>query len=137
MIIVDTSALFAILAQEPEQAAFVEAIGQAPAAVTSVASLLELTMVWAGRQPDAPADVPDKLLAALDIKPAEVSAEQMHFAREAFLRFGRGRHPAGLNFGDCFAYALARSLDAPLLFKGDNFSQTDMRSAVARKGTTE
>lgn len=134
MIVVDTSALFAILALEPEHAEFVETIGRMPAAVTSVASLLELTMVWSGRQPDAPANVPDKLLAALGVKLVEVSEPQIMIARDAFRRFGKGRHPAGLNFGDCFAYALARSMNAPLLFKGEDFSQTDIRSAIAAEG---
>lgn len=136
MIVVDTSALIAILAQEPEQASFVEAIERADSVVVSVASLLEVTMVWAGRQPDAPPDVPDKLLDSLGITLVEVSEHQLSLAREGFLRFGKGRHPAGLNYGDCFAYALAASLKVPLLFKGDDFSQTDIRSAMPAQGAT-
>jgi hypothetical protein len=69
--------------------------------------------------------------AAIDIEP--VTVEQGHLARQAFLDFGKGRHRAGLNFCDCFAYALARALDEPLLFKGNDFTETDIRSAASRK----
>jgi ribonuclease VapC len=134
MIAVDTSALIAILAQEPEKASFVNVIESSETAVVSVASVLEVTMVWAGRQPDAPTNVPDKLLEALGITLVEVSEHQLTIARDAFHRFGKGRHSAGLNFGDCFAYALAASLKVPLLFKGDDFSQTDIRSAMPVQG---
>lgn len=129
MIAVDTSAIIAILAQEPGYDAYVEVIGAATGAVLSVASLLEIAMVWSSRQPAAPATVPDRLLAKLGISLAEVTEHQVVLAREAFLRFGKGRHPAGLNYGDCFSYALAKSLDVPLLFHGSDFSRTDIIAA--------
>jgi ribonuclease VapC len=130
MIVVDTSAIIAILAQEHGYKGYVQVVEGASGAVMSVSSLLEVTMVWSSRQPDAPATVPDRLLAKLGITLVDVTEHQIMLAREAFLRFGKGRHPAGLNYGDCFSYALAKSLDVPLLFKGDDFSRTDILVAV-------
>lgn len=130
MIAVDTSAIIAILAQERGYERHVQAIAAASGTVMSVASLLEVAMVWSSRQPDAPASLPDRLLAKLGIGLVDVTAHQIMLAREAFLRFGKGRHPAGLNFGDCFSYALAKSLDVPLLFRGDDFGRTDILVAV-------
>jgi ribonuclease VapC len=130
MIAVDTSAIIAILAQEHCYKNYVSVIERASGTVMSVASLLEVTMVWTSRQPDAPATVTDRLLAKLGITLVDVTEHQIVLAREAFLRFGKGRHPAGLNYGDCFAYALAKSLDVPLLFKGDDFGRTDILVAA-------
>jgi ribonuclease VapC len=130
MIVVDTSAIIAILAQEHGYKGYVHVVEAASGVVMSVSSLLEVTMVWSSRQPDAPATVPDRLLAKLGITLVDVTEHQIMLAREAFLRFGKGRHPAGLNYGDCFSYALAKSLDVPLLFKGDDFSRTDILVAV-------
>lgn len=130
MIAVDTSAIIAILAQESGYDRHVQVIAAASGAVISVASLLEVAMVWSSRQPDAPATVPDRLLSKLGITLVDVTEHQIKLAREAFLRFGKGRHPAGLNYGDCFSYALAKSLDVPLLFKGDDFGRTDILVAA-------
>ena len=97
----------------------------------SVAGWVELSLVVAGRHGDrATLEFLDRVLqtAAIELRP--VDELQARLAREAFLRFGKGRHPAGLNFGDCFSYALARTLDAPLLFVGDDFGQTDVRVAM-------
>jgi ribonuclease VapC len=130
MIAVDTSAIIAILAQERGYMDYLHVVEDASGTVMSVASLLEVAMVWSSRQPDAPASLPDRLLAKLGITLVDVTEHQIMLAREAFLRFGKGRHPAGLNYGDCFSYALAKSLDVPLLFKGDDFSRTDILVAV-------
>lgn len=89
-------------------------------------------MVIAGRFGDDAVWEPlDALLARLDIEIIAHDAALAMIAREAFLRFGKGRHPAGLNFGDCAAYALAKANDAPLLFKGKDFTQTDITPAVS------
>ena len=131
MIVVDTSALVAILFEEPEQRAFLEAIDIEQAHV-SAASILELHMVAAGRYAGKRLNDVDPLIeqAGLIIEP--VTLAQLPLARGAFDRFGKGRgSEAQLNFGDCFAYALARSLDAPLLYKGGDFALTDVKTALA------
>lgn len=86
------------------------------------------TLLVAARHPGGPQDV-EQLLAAAGIETMDWTAGHADLAAEAFERFGKGRHPAALNFGDCMAYAVAKSLDAPLLFKGDDFAQTDIRTA--------
>lgn len=91
---------------------------------------MELSVVVAGRHShETTLEFLDRFLqtTAIELHPVDVS--QARLARKAFLRFGKGRHPAGLNFGDCFSYALAQTLDAPLLFVGDDFSQTDVQIA--------
>ena len=92
----------------------------------SVASLLEVTITLLGRRRDADAARLEETLSILAISTHAVDLQQGIFAREAFIRFGRGRHPAALNFGDCFAYALAKTRDESLLFKGDDFAKTDI-----------
>jgi len=92
----------------------------------SVASLLEVTITLLGRRRDADAARLGETLSILAISTHAVDLQQGIFAREAFIRFGRGRHPAALNFGDCFAYTLAKTRDEPLLFKGDDFAKTDI-----------
>ncbi len=136
MIAVDTSAIFAILNRELEAIKFRELIVSQPAVFMSVASVLELELAVTRLQLDATAPTIDAILDDMGIDIVAFDEHQLTLARDAFHRFGKGRHPAGLNFGDCFAYALAASLKAPLLFKGDDFSQTDIRSAVPAQGAT-
>lgn len=125
--IVDTSALVAILFREPEAMAFVECLHDAEICRLSVANYVELSMVLE-RQLDAEGQwqVADFLRRAkIVIEP--VTLQQGELARQAFFNYGKGRHKAGLNFGDCFAYALTKATGEPLLFKGNDFSQTDVK----------
>lgn len=129
--IVDTSALMAILLGEPEGPAFTRTILEAADVGLSSANHLELTIVAARRKSLRAIEEADALLAKLAIEILPVTLEDGRVAREAFLRFGRGFHPAALNYGDCFAYAAAKSRGRPLLFKGEDFARTDI-AAVTR-----
>jgi ribonuclease VapC len=127
--ILDTSALSAIFFGEPERQVYAKLIHDADRCRMSAANFVELAMVIerqlgpeAGRQCDM-----FFRRAGIVIEP--VTVEHAHLARQSFLDFGKGRHPAGLNFGDCFAYALAKATDEPLLYKGMDFSKTDVRAA--------
>jgi len=131
VIVVDTSALIAIIKKEPDAARFERAIGDAEAAVISAVSVLEAAMVVTGRGPAEFGQALDMILDELKIAVVPFDAHLAVLARDAFVRFGEGRHPAGLNMGDCASYALARANDLPLLFKGNDFSQTDVRPALA------
>ncbi len=124
--ILDTSALFAILADEPERRSFNEAIEAAESRRMSVATFVETSIVLEARYGAAGARELDLFLERAAIELVPVDLEQARLARRAWSRFGKGRHPAALNFGDCFAYALAAALGEPLLFKGDDFAQTDV-----------
>ncbi len=128
--IVDTSALIAILRREPETERITRAISRAPEAMISAASLLEATIVMLRRHGEDGVRDLDLLVAKLDIEIVPFTAPQADIARKAYRRYGRGRHAARLNFGDCFAYALAQGLSVPLLFKGDDFSRTDVTVAT-------
>ncbi|MDE0036915.1 MAG: type II toxin-antitoxin system VapC family toxin [Gammaproteobacteria bacterium] len=124
--VIDTSALVAILRDEPERSDFNRAIEATDTRVLSVASFLETSMVIDSRHgPDGVRDL-DLFIAKADIDLVAVDADQAYVARAAFRSYGKGRHPAGLNFGDCFAYALAKTSGEPLLFKGSDFPQTDI-----------
>jgi ribonuclease VapC len=130
-VIVDSSALVAILRAEPDAPVFAAAIQGAEAARISAANFLEAAIVIdASRNAIASRNVDDFCRSSgLLIEP--VTEEQARIAREAYRDFGRGSgHPAGLNFGDCFAYALAKVQAEPLLFKGDDFVHTDVKPAV-------
>lgn len=125
--IVDTSVLVAILRDEPEAAAFVEAIRGAQSRRISAATYVELGIVIDGKGDPGASLLLDELLTGLEIAIEPVTVSQARIAREANRRFGRGSGGgAHLNFGDCFAYALARELGEPLLFKGDDFGKTDI-----------
>ncbi|MFN8093620.1 MAG: type II toxin-antitoxin system VapC family toxin [Vicinamibacteria bacterium] len=124
--VLDTSAVLAILQDEPERRSFNEAIESADSRSISVASLVEVSIVIEARYGAAGVRHLDRLLDRASVSIVPVDAEQGKIARQAFSRFGEGRHPAGLNFGDCFSYALAQSLGEPLLYKGDDFSRTDV-----------
>ncbi len=123
--IIDTSALIAILDQEPEAERIARTLASTPERMLSAGTLVEIGIVMQARRGDDGARDVDLLLAKLRVEIVAFTARQAEIARKAFRRYGRGRHDAKLNFGDCFAYALAKDQSAPLLFKGDDFSQTD------------
>jgi ribonuclease VapC len=127
--IIDTSALVAVLDQEPEAERIVRTLVSAPERMLSAANLVEVGIVMQARHGDDGARDLDLLLAKLRVEIAAVTASQAAIARKAFRRYGRGRHAANLNFGDCFAYALAEDKSAPLLFKGNDFGHTDVKRA--------
>lgn len=127
-VVIDSSAFIAILNQEPEAGAFSLVMRHHRYRAMASSTYLECAIVmsrWrAGRF-----ELDDWLLReTIVVVPVDHTLAQI--AADAFARYGKGRHPAGLNFGDCFAYALARSLNAPLLFKGDDFSRTDVLAAA-------
>ncbi len=129
--IVDTSALIAVLVGERERAAFVDAILADEAPKISVANLLECSIVVDRLRDPALSRRLDDLVVALDLRVVPVSSNHAAIGRAAYRDYGKGSgHPAGLNFGDCFAYALAREAGEPLLFKGDDFVHTDLAAAV-------
>jgi ribonuclease VapC len=124
--VLDTSAVLVILQNEPERRKFNEAIDTAETRSLSTASFVECSMIVESRYgADGVRDL-DLLIAKAQISLVPVDEEQANLARRAFRKYGKGRHPAGLNFGDCFSYALSRALQEPLLFKRNDFSQTDV-----------
>jgi ribonuclease VapC len=126
--VIDTSAFVAIATNEPEASEFEQRIADDPIRLISIASILEATMVVEARFGEAGTAELDLWLHKAGVESVVVDAEQVDVARRAWRRFGKGRHPAGLNFGDCFSYALAAVRGEALLFKGNDFSQTDVRS---------
>jgi ribonuclease VapC len=128
--VIDTSALVAILANEPERRSFVDAIDAADSRLISTATFVEISIVIEAKYGADGLQYLDLFVdkAAIELRP--VDDEQAREARRAFSRFGKGRHPAGLNFGDCFSYALAVTAGEPLLFKGDDFTKTDILLAT-------
>lgn len=129
--VIDTSALIAILLNEPERRAFNEAIEAAESRVISTATFLEVSMVIESRLGSEGLLDLDQFIERASIQLVPVDSEQAHVARRAFLRFGKGRHPAGLNYGDCFSYALAKVRREPLLYKGEDFLRTDLTPFVS------
>lgn len=127
--ILDTSALVAILFEEPEAEDFARLILESDVCRLSVANRLELAMVLERQAKAEAARQAEAFLRAAAIVEEPVTLQQGTLARQAFYDFGRGRHRARLNFGDCFAYALAKAMDEPLLFKGHDFAKTDVRVA--------
>ena len=128
--VIDTSALLAILYDEADARRHAEAIAAADRRLISAATLLETAIVIdnqaglaAGRQLDA-------LVERTRTTVVAVTGEHVRIARQAYLDFGKGNHPAGLNFGDCFSYALSRAAGEPLLFKGNDFTRTDIVPAL-------
>ncbi|MFY8208201.1 MAG: type II toxin-antitoxin system VapC family toxin [Caulobacter sp.] len=128
-VVVDTSALVAIALDEPEADALIEALEAADDVVISPMTYVELGMVLLGRNLMPSRDDLDDWLALYRVEIAKAPVIDTA-ALDAYLRYGKGRNPARLNLSDCFAYALAKTLDAPLLYKGDDFSRTDVRSAL-------
>jgi len=129
--IVDSSALLAVVFGEPNFEVFAESIDAAEACKMSAATYVEVMMVAEGRGSDRAVRHVELLIrdGGFGIEP--VTAEQAFLAVRGFSIYGKGRHAAGLNFGDCFSYALAKALDEPLLFKGDDFRKTDITPAIA------
>jgi ribonuclease VapC len=132
-VIVDTSALIAIAWDEPERVRFEDAIEADPVRLISAASVLEGAIVMMRRTGHAGAAEAvarfHELLEHLGLEIEPVSAAQVRIAETAYSSYGKAMHPAGLNFGDCFAYALAKETGEPILFKGDDFAQTDLLRA--------
>jgi ribonuclease VapC len=126
--VVDTSALVAILLLEQDAKTYADAIAGSESTVISAASYVELTIVALSRGMRGRAELEATLTDAL-IEVVPVTVDQAHIAADAYERYGRGRHPAALNFGDCFAYALAKSRNETLLFKGKDFALTDVSRA--------
>ncbi|HEX6141136.1 MAG TPA: type II toxin-antitoxin system VapC family toxin [Geminicoccaceae bacterium] len=127
--VVDSSALVAIWQREPDAPALSDAAAAATCVMAS-ATLLEVLMVALSRRGEAGRDEMLGLIDLLEIEVLAVDRDLALAASEAFRRYGKGRHRASLNFGDCFAYALARHLRQPLLFKGDDFGHTDALPAL-------
>src|ERR1022692_1434875 len=128
--ILDTSALAAIFFGEPEVDLYTQMIHDAERCPISAANFVELSMVIESQiGPDATRQC-DVFFRRAEILLEPVTVEHAHLARQAFIDFGKGRHPPKLNFGDCFAYALAKAAGEPLLFKGEDFSKTDIRAAL-------
>ena len=124
--VVDTSAIMAILQLEPEAQTFVGLIENASVRLVSAVSILEAGMLAESRKGEDGARELDTFVQQAELHVVAFDEEQASIARTAFRRYGKGRHAAGLNFGDCAAYALARGSGEPLLFKGDDFSRTDV-----------
>ena len=124
--VIETSALVAILFDEPDAEHFEIAIESDPTRLMSTASVLEASIVVEARLGEAGGRELDLLMHKAQIEIVAVTVEQLEMARHAFRTYGKSRHPAGLNYGDCFAYALSKTSGEPLLFKGNDFSQTDV-----------
>jgi ribonuclease VapC len=131
--VVDTSALIAIAWGEPERERFQNGLEREPVRLISAASVVEASIVVmcrAGRSAAAPAiDNLNQLIDQLGLEIEPVTPQQMRLAQLAYQTYGKGLHAAGLNFGDCFAYALAKATGRPLLFKGSDFAKTDLLTA--------
>jgi ribonuclease VapC len=125
--VIDTSAIAAILFDEPDAAVLEDKIADDPVRLVSAATLLEATIVVEARLGDPGGREFDLWLHRAEVEIMPVDSEQADIARRAWRRYGRGRHPAGLNYGDCFSYALAATHHEPLLFKGDDFTKTDVK----------
>ena len=128
--VVDTSALVAVLLGESDAGRFARALADAPVRLLSAVSRVELSFVIEGRKGETGRADVDLLLRDGGFDIVSVTPQQAEIAVDAFRRFGRGRHPASLNIGDCFSYALAAATDHTLLFKGGDFSRTDIRPAL-------
>ena len=130
--VVDTSALVAVLFGEPERDAFVDAAGRAPRPADLRRDAARGVDRHAARTGETGSATSTHCWRRSRCRPVAVDAAQAYLARDAFARFGKGRSPAGLNFGDCFSYALAQTMGRPLLFKGEDFARTDVMPAVTR-----
>ena len=128
--VIDTSAIVAIALNEPEATEFERRIADDPVRLISAATALEVTIVLETRLGDAGGREFDLWLHKVGAEVVPVDAEQMDAARRAWRRYGKGRHPAALNFGDCFSYALALTRGEPLLFKGEDFARTEINRRI-------
>ncbi|CAN7187093.1 type II toxin-antitoxin system VapC family toxin [Pararhizobium sp. LjRoot235] len=127
--VIDTSAVVAIALNEPEATAFEQRIADDPVRLISAATVLEAAMVLETRLGEPGGSELDLWLHKVGIEIVAVEPDHADQARRAWRRYGGGRHPAGLNYGDCFSYALAALSGEPLLYKGHDFAQTDIRAA--------
>lgn len=133
--IVDTSALVAIVKAEPDAQVYSDVLVAAESVGMSAASYLEVGIVVDALRDPVASRILDNLIASSRIRIEHVTSEQAGIARAAYRDFGRGSgHPAQLNFGDCFSYSLAKATGRPLLYKGDDFVHTDVEAAVDRSG---
>lgn len=126
MIVVDTSALIAILDKEPDAALYAEAIAEADPPLISAATLLELNIVMINRHGVKAERMVDRLIQEARFQVESFTVQHAELAREAYARYGKGQQTAALNYGDCFSYALAKATGLPLLFNGRDFSKTDI-----------
>lgn len=129
--VIDTSALMAILLNEPDAIRYAEAIEQASTRIMSTGNWLEAALVITARQGESGMAEFRTLIEKIQPEIVALDIVQMDLAYQAWRTFGKGRHRAGLNFGDCFAYALAQCRHEPLLFKGDDFTHTDIQSVLS------
>jgi len=127
--IVDTSALVAVILKENDYRHFLEKMIDSQGSRLSAVNYMEASMVLLSRRGDVVIEELDQLLLETDIQVVPGNIDQARLAIAAFRQYGKGRHPAGLNFGDCFSYALAKSCAEPLLFKGNDFTRTDVSVA--------
>ncbi len=128
--VIDTSALIAILCDEPDASQLEAAIEQDPVRLISAGTLLETSIVIESRFGEVGGRELDLLLHKAHVEIVAFDQDQAELARDAYRRYGKGRHPAALNYGDCFAYALCSSRGDSLLFKGNDFAKTDLKSAL-------
>ncbi|MCC5623164.1 type II toxin-antitoxin system VapC family toxin [Nostoc sp. CHAB 5715] len=124
--VIDTSVILAIIYAEPEELIFIQLIDESEDCLFSAPSYVEASIVLGTKHGQQGVEKLNLLIQALSIIIIPFSAEQAQLASEAFLKFGKSRHPAKLNMGDCFSYALAKSTNQPLLFKGNDFIHTDI-----------
>ena len=124
--VIDTSALLAIFLAEPERQRFLKLLTDTETRLMSAASVLETGIVLEAKRGEAAGREFDLFVVRTNLEVVAVDVEQVEIARSAWRKYGKGRHPAGLNFGDCFAYALAKFSGEPLLAKGTDFAQTDI-----------
>lgn len=127
--VLDTSAIIAVLQNEPKAEMLIAKMKSANILRISAATIVEAGIVMQTRYGDAGELEIDQFIHRLSISVVPVSAEHAELARLGYRKYGKGIHPAGLNYGDCFSYALAVSLQAPLLFIGEDFSKTDVQAA--------
>ena len=132
--VIDTSALIAILLGEPEAGTLASAISKDPKRLIGAFTALETGIVIEAKKGEASSRELDLLLHRAAIEIVAMNSEQFEIARLAWRTYGKGRHPAGLNIGDCCSYALAKYSGEPLLFKGDDFLKTDLQSVLLEKG---
>jgi len=128
-VILDTSAIIAVLFDENDARIYASAIARADACRMSAATFVEVAIVVEAQTKSSGSRQLDAFMRRASIAIEPVTEEHAHLARQAFTDFGKGRHPAGLNYGDCFSYALAKASGEPLLFKGKDFAKTDLVAA--------
>ena len=128
--VIDTSAVIAILFGEPEAESFAQALADDPKRLMSAFNVLETGIVVEAKKGESGGRELDLLLHRARIEIVSMNEDQVELARSAWRNYGKGNHPAGLNIGDCCAYALAKYAGEPLLFKGDDFNQTDIQTVI-------